>query len=325
MVASKPKTPRRSPAVAQFVAALIRPQNRGLVLTALVLAVAIGGAVYAWQRWGQPAMHAADYVVTPEQISVSPPPAWIRADVKAEALRSAAISRLDLRDRGLVERVAGAFALHPWVAKVVRVEKSHPARVRVELEYRLPVAAVEVADRGEAGLVFIDERSVILPSHDFAPGQGKDFLRIAGGQETTAGVYGTPWGSERIAGAARLAALWGQRWQPLELYRIDTTQPPGGELVYELKTRRGVRVIWGTMPGTESARDVSAEQKIAALEHYVHDKGPLEREGGPAVVDLRELAGAAAKTARKPYGAGANTDPQDGQPTNPAGRAIQRN
>jgi hypothetical protein len=297
MVASKPKPPRQSPAAAKLVAALFRQQNRGLVLTALVLAAALGGAGYAWQRWGRTAMQAADFVITPEQIAVSATPAWIHADVKAEALRSAAISKLDLRDRNLVEQVAAAFALHPWVAKVLRVEKSHPARVTVELEYRRPVAAVEVADRGEPRLLFIDERSVLLPSHDFAPEQGKDFLRIAGGHETTPSIYGTPWVSERIAGAARLAAVWGQRWQPLELYRIETTQPPGSELIFELTTRRGVRVIWGAMPGADSARDASAEQKIAALEHYVNDKGPLERDGGQPIIDLRELAGAAAKTA----------------------------
>ena len=114
-------------------------------------------------------MTAAEYEVAADRIAVTPAPAWIHADVKAEVLRSAAVGRLDLRDRHLVVHVASAFALHPWVAKVVRVEKRFPAQVTVELEYRRPVAAVEVADRGEAGLVFIDQESVLLPSADFAP------------------------------------------------------------------------------------------------------------------------------------------------------------
>lgn len=297
MGTSKPKTPRPSPAAARAVGALLRPQNRGLVLCGVILVAAIAAAAYGWQRWGRPAMQATEYVVTPEQISVTPRPDWIRADVKAEVLRSAAVTRLSLRDAKLVEHIASAFALHPWVAKVVRVEKRYPAAVLVELEYRRPVAAVEVADRGEAGLVFIDERSVLLPSADFAPAEGKNYLRIVGSSEKTASVYGVPWGNERIAGAARLAAMWGERWQPLGLYRIDSVQTPSGEVLYELETRRGVRVIWGPLPGAESTRDVSAEQKIAALEHFIADKGPLERDGGPAVVDLRELAGAAVDTA----------------------------
>jgi hypothetical protein len=302
MGTSKSKPPRPSPAAARIIATLLKPSNRGLVLTAGVVVAAIVGAVYAWQRWGAAGLVTDEYVVTPERIRITPPPEWIHADVKAEALRTAAITRLNLRDSKLVEQVAAAFALHPWVAKVVRVQKHYPAAVTVELQYRRPVAAVEVADRGEAGLVFIDEASVILPSADFAPGQSKDYLRIAGRGETTASVYGAPWGSERIAGAARLAAVWGRRWQPLELYRIDMALTASGELVFELQTRRGVRVLWGAIKGSESSREATAEQKMSALEQYVSEKGPLERDGGPQVLDLRELATAAANTAAKPAG-----------------------
>ena len=295
------KSTRPASRTSPWMVILLRPQNRGLVLAALVLAIAVGGAAYAWQRWGPPAA-AAEYAVTPEQIAVTPRPPWIHADVKAEVLRSAAIQRLSLRDRNLVGHLAAAFSLHPWVAKVVRVEKRYPAAVNVEVEYRRPVAAVEVADRGEAGLVFIDAASVVLPSADFAPGQAKDYLRIAAGESATASVYGTPWGSERIAGAARLAALWGQRWQPLGLYRIDAAFSPSGGLLYELRTRRGVRIVWGPAPGSESTQDPSAEQRIAALEQYVHDKGPLERDGGPSLLDLRELAGNAIQAAAEKTG-----------------------
>jgi len=73
-------------------------------------------------------------------------------------------------------------------------------------------------------------------------------------------------------------------------------------LVYELKTRRGVRVVWGTAPGSESTQGPSAEQRIAALEQYIHDKGSLEREGGPALLDLRELASAGGRAAAEPAG-----------------------
>ena len=82
------------------------------------------------------------------------------------------------------------------------VEKRTPAHVSVELEYRRPVAAVEVVQGGKPGLVFIDVSSALLPSDDFAALQAQDYLRIAGGRETTASVYGSPWGSPRIAGAA---------------------------------------------------------------------------------------------------------------------------
>jgi hypothetical protein len=308
-MASKSKPAASSPRRFQLIRLLLRPHNRSLVMTALVIAASIGSSIYAWRRWGEPAVHAADYIVTPDQITVTPQPTWIQSNVKAEVLQSAAFGRLNLRDRKLVEQVARAFALHPWVAKVVRVEKRFPAQVTVELQYRRPVAVVKIDARGESGLLFIDEESVLLPSADFAPGQARSYLRIMAAGETPASVYGTPWGSERIAGAARVAAAWGNRWQPLGLYWIVAARPASGELLYELRTQDDkVRIIWGPDPGRESSGGPSSEQKIAALEQYVHDKGPLNKKDGPAIVDLRDLAASADQTAR-----GTSTLPASGR------------
>jgi hypothetical protein len=62
---------------------LWRPHNRGLVLTAAVVLVAIGGARYGWRRWGETPAHAPEYLVTPAKIWVTPVPAWIHCDLKA--------------------------------------------------------------------------------------------------------------------------------------------------------------------------------------------------------------------------------------------------
>jgi hypothetical protein len=249
-------------------------------------------------------MLSPEYVVTPERITATPQPAWIHADVKAEVLRSIGASPLTLRDRRLVEQIAQAFTLHPWVARVVRVEKRFPAQVNVALQYRRPVLVVKLDSHGESDLLFLDEQSVLLPSHDIAPSQAKEHLRIMAGGETPAGVYGTPWGSERMAGAARLAAVWQNRWQPLGLYWIVAGRSRGGEPLYELRTQDDkVRVVWGPALGHESASEPSAAQKITALEHYVHDRGPLGRGDASPVIDLRELAASTAKTAHRDTGA----------------------
>ena len=314
---SKPgKSVRRLPQAVQAVRVLLRPQHRGPLLAAAVVGAALAGLLYAWQRWGEPHLSPEEYAVTLDQIIVTPQPAWIHADVKAEVLRTTAAARLNLRDPKLVEEVAAAFALHPWVAKVVSVRKRYPARVDVELEYRRAVAAVEVSSKNEPGLLFVDAAGILLPSADFAPGQAKDFLRIAAGKETPAGVYGTAWGSERVAGAARIAAAWegigqesgvrGQesadelkRWQKLKLYRIVPLQSPSGLVTYELRTKADARIVWGAAPGSESDGESTPEQKMALLEHYVADKGPLDRENGPAAIDLRQPAAAAKSASAK--------------------------
>src|SRR5437762_9580375 len=72
-------------ALARF---LWRPQNRGLVVTGIVVLAAIAGSVYGWRRWGEPSISSPEYLVTAERISVTPQPAWIHANVKAEVVRS---------------------------------------------------------------------------------------------------------------------------------------------------------------------------------------------------------------------------------------------
>jgi hypothetical protein len=279
---------------------LLRPHNRGLVLTGVMVVAAIGGSIYAWHRWAKPTLQSAEYVVTPDRIIVTPQPTWVHSQVKTEVLRTAGASRLDLRDPKLVEDLAHAFALHPWIAKVLRVEKQFPAQVNVEVQYRRPVLVVKLDIPSDQGLLFLDEASVLLPTIDFAPSQAKNYLRVTSGGEAPSSIYGTPWGSERIAGAARLAAAWQNRWQPLGLYWIVAARSSSGEMVYELRTQEDkVRIVWGSPLGHESAGEPTAEQKIAALEKYVRDKGPLDREGGTALIDLRELAGSGNQTARQ--------------------------
>lgn len=276
----------------------LRPQHRGAVLTIVVIAASIVGALYAWQRWGEPATRTSDYAVTADRIYATPQPAWIHADVKTEVLRLASQGPLNLRDPKLVEHIAHAFALHPWVARVVKVEKRYPAQVRVELQYRRPVIVVKVDAPGDQGLLFLDEQSVLLPSADFAPSQARDYLRLAAAGEAPAGAYGNPWGSQRVAGAARLAAALGNRWQALGLYWIVTSRPASGELLYELRTQDDrVRVIWGPAAASESPGEPSAEEKIVALERYVQDKGSLNRPEGSPLIDLRELARGPTNTA----------------------------
>ena len=291
------KAVRSAPRLVHALRIFLRPHNRGPAFAAVILIAAICGLAFAWNRWGKLATHTDDFIVTPERIHVTPPPPWIHGDVKAEVIRTAGLTRRNLRDRDLVKHVASAFALHAWVAKVNRVQKRYPAQVDVEVEYRKPVASVEITNRGQPGLLFVDAESVLLPSSDFAQNQAKDFLRIAAGTSTPAGLYGSAWGDPRIAGAARLAAAWDKRFQPLSLYRIVPTELPSGELIYELRTVGETRILWGHAPGQETATEPTPEQKIQALENYVNDKGPLDRENGERLIDVCKLASTIPKTA----------------------------
>lgn len=179
--AATPPTPSPPPAkgglFARFSGISRFGNPRGRLITAVVifLSVIVAGRV-AWQRWGEPSLDNPAYLLGPEQIVVTPQPAWIQGDVKAEVIRDAGLIDLNLHDRQLLDKVTRAFALHSWVAKVTRVQKSYPPRLTVDLEYRKPVATVEIgetADNDERGLLFIDAESVLLPSDHFSPAQAR--------------------------------------------------------------------------------------------------------------------------------------------------------
>jgi hypothetical protein len=131
---------------------------------------------------------------------------------------------------------------------VVRVQKRFPAAADVELKYRRPVAVVRVEPRGESRLLFIDESGVLLPTEDFSAEQGKEFLRIEAAGDVPTSGYGLPWQSERIIGAARLAAIWQERWQPLGLFKIASLQTADGQVLYELHAARRAGDL-GALPG----------------------------------------------------------------------------
>jgi hypothetical protein len=246
----QPKAPAAINAGIGIAGILLRRQYRGFITTFAVVVAAIIVFAVAWQKWGVPALHSDEYLVSAEQIEVTPQPAWIHTNVKAECVRSLSGIKLSILDRDLVEKVANAFTLHPWVAHVVRADKRPPALVNVELEYRRPILVVKIDAPGDEGLLFLDEEAVLLPSTDFAPTQARNYLRIAAAGETPSSVYGTPWNSERIAGAAQIAACWDTRWQPLGLYWIVAARTANGQLIYELRSQDDkVRVIWGRPPG----------------------------------------------------------------------------
>lgn len=288
-----------------FFGALVRR----LIVAVVVVGLVLVGWTYAWKTWGEPATASNDFLVTPENISVTPLPDWIHADVKVEVVKSGNLTTLPLRDPQLVDRVARAFAAHSWVARVNKVSKHYPAKVEVELEYRRPVAMVEVTWQGEARLYFIDAASVLLPSEDFekeVEQKAPHFLRIFADDIPPAGrAFGTPWGSEKIAGAALLAEAWHDHWQKLGLYRLIVDKDSNAKPTYWLETRGKTRVFWGHAPGSESKDEQNAREKIAWLEQYVAKHGPLDKSAADpeSGLDLRTPTGKAPpQTARKGSG-----------------------
>jgi hypothetical protein len=224
----------------------------------------------------------------------------VHADIKGEVVRSGGIDQsLSLVDDAVTVRIAQAFALHPWIAKVTRVSKSYPAHVDVEVSYRRPAAMVEVT----GGLLPVDGEGVLLPSDDFSSAEAVRYPRLVEIRTVPLGPQGSRWGDARVTGGARLAAVLLDDWERFQLERIVPVVPSAGirtsdDLLYEVLTRSGTKIIWGHAPGSEKPGDARAADKLALLRQIFARQGALDGpDGRPRTLDAR--SGRELSTARR--------------------------
>jgi hypothetical protein len=294
----------KSPPPAAPVSRILwRPKVWGSL--AIVLAVGYGGHL-AWRHFLPTVARHPQFQITAETIHITPPPQWVRADVKAEVLRDAALigtlSVIDDHPR-LQQRVRHAFAFHPWVAAVGQIKIGLPASLDVELRYRQPIAAVESVDGQTVSYLPIDAAGVRLPDADFSDFERRSLPRISG-------VAGRPsigerWADERVTSAATLAARLADVWSQLRLVEIIPSmhaQVRGEESFYafEIVTSGGTRIVWGAAPGREQdAAESPFDAKRKRLLDYAAGPGQLDSIDGPAAVDVRSELIVMPRTARR--------------------------
>ncbi len=245
---------------------------------------------WMWTEVRGKALSNPDYTITAESIEITPPPSWIRADICGEVFRAAQLGgALWLLDADVTERLAGAFALHPWVRSVRRVEKRHPARVIVDLEYRRPVLMVETP----AGFLPVDHEGVLLPSGDFTPAEQQRLPRLAAIETQPLGAMGERWGDPRVFGGAQMAAALLNHWAGWGVDHIVSSVRPLGsspeDYVYQLVTRDGRRIYWGRSPSTSDPGELPASEKIARLDAFFAHPPPMPPSGDQRLWDVRNM------------------------------------
>ena len=245
-----------------------------ILLGAALLVLLVCGGYYGWKKWGIPVTQQSEYRLAVESIELTPPPAWIRSDVKAEATRDGSLDNLSIFDKDLTVRIYRAFEMHAWVEQVNRVSKRPPARVIVELKYRCPVAWVEVPagvlPNNEVGLLPVDRKGILLPPGDFTQEQADDYVRISVANLTPCGIPGSPWGDPRVTASAEIAGVLGEEAHRVGVHRILVSSDEervafNGQSVYRVVARSGLRFIWGSAPGREATGEPPAAQKKLRL------------------------------------------------------------
>ena len=268
-----------------------RPTRRiwpRIIAALLVLCAAASGGYAVWQAVRKQVLASPRYVVVAESVSVTPPPKWIRSDIKDEVVREINLAGpVSILDEDLGERFYEAFAAHPWVAKVERVLKRPPAGVDVEVVYRRPVLMVHVA----GGLLPVDAEGVQLLTADFSPLEAARYPRLVDIGPSTPPPAGTRWTDLRVVAAAALAAGLIDAWEELGLHRIALSADPAtstvGQFEFDIFTKGGTRVAWGAAPGSKPEDRATVADKLARLRHYHAEHNTLEGSRGPQNLDLR--------------------------------------
>jgi hypothetical protein len=328
MAAKNSKTSQKDGVVILLKNATIR--CRWLIAGVLVVAAVGIGWRLGWNRVRDDVLANQDYQISPKDIVITPLPAWIHTNPIDQVIRDASLEgSLSILDEDLTKRLANAFSSHPWVAKVHRVSKQHPARVEVELTYRQPVAMVEMVavvrrdgrDEAEFQLVLrsdvtgqsvqdvvlpVDAEGWVLPTESFGDSdseaaraaEANKYIRIRGiASLPLSPTAGENWGDTYVTGAAQIAKVIGERWKRLGLRCIVAPQRGVARefdiYTYELLSMKGTRIIWGRSPGSEIRGELAASAKVKWLEHIAAETkgGILDGENVPRVIDLRTRDG----------------------------------
>jgi hypothetical protein len=225
-------------------------------LVQLLFPLALGAGLLGGVVWLGRYLGSDEHSLAFADIECDAPPGMTRAEFLGEAQYLAGLpDRLRAQDPATRQRVFDALALHPWVARVHRVEFPTPGSARADLEFRRPTLAVP-PDR------VVDGEGILLPAKTISAGLPR--LR---GKVRPAGRTGQVWEDPAVLAASRVAALLrdelARRGVPCEI------EVAPASIVLDLGT---VRILWGSAPGQELPGEAHASVKVRRLA----EAGPLD-------------------------------------------------
>lgn len=245
----------------------------GIVLPVMVVALLWQG-VESLRRWSRDRLRDQErFQISLDQVECTPPAGLSTADFLAEVRYISGVAdRLSVLDPELPRTLADAFARHPWVESVRRVETLPGRQIRVHLAYRVAVLAVPYADGKRA----VDGAGVLLP----ATAATADLPVYSSPVALPRAGPGSPWGDAALTAAARVLTML--RQAP-ELPAFTQVENAAAGLV--LTTPGGTRVVWGK---TDDVEGVALRKCDRLLEHC-RKHGDLDHPRELREHDLRSL------------------------------------
>ena len=270
----------------------LRPRILGAITLAMLFVVVIPAIPALWPMVSQ----REKFPMSVDRIDLTPATRWTPHDIVDNVSKS----HPDWKDRSLLEAnlaadVAAAFAKHPWIAQVDRVEKTRQGRIILEVTYRTPVAMVET----HRGLYPVDAEGVLLPPNDFSLTQSDQLPHLRRVSSMPSGPAGTKWGDPLIVAGAKLCAAlmpkgdldshwnrYGLEAVIAPVLSVGTAEMPPEPPVFELLTQGGRRIIWGRPPG-DDALEPTVAQKLGRLDSYIRQQKSLDQPVWAYGIDIR--------------------------------------
>lgn len=262
---------------------LLRPR----VILGILLLAGIVTAYPAIKPYLPNVQGRSEYRVILADIQVTQPPHWVPQDLVEQVIKLAHLPEEgSLLDENLPREVYEAFAMHPWIEEVISARKV-PGTIEVKLNYRRPVAMVQVS----GGMYPVDRKGILLPPTDFAVSATRLYPRVEGVHSTPQASAGSPWGDPVVEGAARLADELASHWKKFKLAAIQCPQPGADENspegVYSLGTEGKSRILWGRAPGSDHPGELATDKKISRMLSLISRFGSFDGPQGPYEIDIR--------------------------------------
>ena len=88
---SKPKSAPSPPAVASVLRRLLNGRERTVALGVLIGALFVGSWYTVWTGVREHVLSSEQYLLTPQNVRITPPPSWIHGDIRTEVFRDASL------------------------------------------------------------------------------------------------------------------------------------------------------------------------------------------------------------------------------------------
>jgi hypothetical protein len=276
-----------SPVARRLVVSRLGRAILGLaVLTVLLIVVgsSLSRNVVGW-------LHGQEvYRVEFKDIELVPaPPGWIKGG-REELLEEVRGGRDDLESFSMLDLKLDAlltdFRRNPWIARADRATTANPKRVTVYLEYREPVAVVQIVQSDQRKRYPIDRGGIVLPGESLDLDHSGDLTKILVSIPLGEPRPGIEWpgeaaeGRSRVILAARLAGFFKERLaeevsvsQDLKPVKIFANDPNLTGLVVELADR--TFVLWTRFHSKQSGDEPTDTEKWDRLKSWSQERKPV--------------------------------------------------